>query len=231
MSMHSCTAYFSRALSGEKVMTHLNAAADVIGAKAWLCMGSDKHVIASTDKWASVIGRFASHEYTGEVGWRIGNDQTFISGSITFPIAPPIPIPGTIEFNISWGEFPPKASVFIFNSLDHLLSFLVKIANSVNADGLIVEPKRLPPVIADQRYARFREIGRTKTLSAIDWIIGLRYSDPQHVDLRRLGNNIFRQLEEDGFTVVAFSRQPFDFKRREDIVSLGLIEESFFAPR
>lgn len=228
MSKHSCTAYFSGPLSGAAVTAHLNSAADLLGARAWLRAARDRYVAANEAEWSLIQGSFSNHDYTGEVRWRISDGSISLDGAITFAIAPPVPIPGTVEFDFAWSEAGRKSRGLGFADLDRLLAFLLKIANAVGADGLVVEPKRLPPAVADQRYARFRAMARSRTLSSIDWITGLRRTDPQYPCLERVGDYVFRQAVEEGFAIAAFSSQPFDLVHDDALKTLAQIELAFF---
>jgi hypothetical protein len=228
MSKHSCTAYFSDPLSGAEVTTHLNLAAELLGARASLRVARDRYVAANDAGWSLIVGSFSKHDYTGEVRWRISDGSVSLDGAVTFPIAPPVPMPGTVEFDFSWSEAGGKSRGLAFADLDRLLAFLLKVANAVGADGLVVEPKKLPPAVADQRYARFRAMARSRTLSSVDWITGLRRSDPQYPCLERAGAYVFRQVVEDGFVMAAFSGQPFDLGRNDDLKTLAQIELAFF---
>ncbi len=229
MSKHSCTVVFSGVPSGSVAAAHLNSAAEVLGLKAWLQDAAGSLVPATETGWSALSAEFRSHEYTGEVRWRIGDKPPYLDGTITYPISPPVPIRGTVEFGFAWCETSKKQRVFGFCDLDALLAFLLKLANGVSADGLVVEPKRLPPAVADERYARFRRMGRTSTLSSIDWITGLRDTDPQYSCLQRVADRSFRWLTDDGFAVVAFFPQPVNLALSESRLAFAAIEQAFFA--
>ncbi len=152
MSKHVCTIHFSRPFSEGRLVENFCRAAEEVGGSSFFLKGKAP-LDLDLANLKHLMSQFSPYEYVGEVRWRIETRKKNLMGKLTYPIQSTIALPGTLEFEFAW--LTPETKTF-FDSLDELLRFLQRMVVAVDADSLIVEPKKLPPDIHDVRYKRFK---------------------------------------------------------------------------
>jgi len=222
VSRHVCIIHFTSPILEDRVVDNLRKAAEEMGGSAFFLRGKTQLDLDSTSL-RSLMSQFPPHEYVGEVRWGIEATGRRLLGRLTYPIQPPIAMPGTLEFEFVWSS--PAQKVF-FDSVDLLLKFLRPIAASVGADNLMIEPNKLPADIHDVRYERFKVSKDDKRLSSVDWVVGCRAADYPAL-LSALEAHGFSSIEGNGFVICAFAENPLDYSRPGDRELLKRIENAF----
>ena len=200
---------------GEPVARNLcdafSLAAEPLGFKAHL-MCDGQQLENSPENWEMLIRRFPDYEFSGEVTWLLVRDSGQLKGKVTWPILNPGGLPGTIEFNFNVGTPDKnKKNSFVFESVRSVIGLLHPLCVGASAVCVLVEPRRLPPEIAEHRYQQFKRLHGKKSLTCIDWIFGLRTDDSQFKGLWSSRERFVETENSDGFVIVALAPKPQDY--------------------
>lgn len=218
MSRHICIIHFSKNIEVERFVSCMSEASKVIRGKTLLYKGREE-MSMSRENLMKIMDQFPAHEYVGEVRWQIVVDKNKLGGKLTYPILKPHTVPGTLEFEFAWSS---PAKKVVFASLMEVLKFLQPLASSVLADNLLVEPKKLPPDIHDERYQRFKMSSEPGKLTSVDWIVG--YRKQARDSLAAIEDFALKKVERNGFKICALSDGPFDYAKETDRERLKLVE-------
>jgi hypothetical protein len=227
MSKHKATIWFKGNPNPDLLAESFGKAAEQVRMNLNLKTGGSLHPNGRA-AWADAISAFPSHEYTGQVSWAFQNDESSISGKVTWPIySPPSipPIPSTAEFDMYWRHSKvEKKKIYSFSDPEQTCRFLHSACFATSARSLCIEPSRLPPDIADLRYQRFQRLHSTVTLTNIDWIFGLRNDDEQCQRLDAVKDLFYRISASAGFTIYWITENPLNYDSPEDRNRLATIE-------
>lgn len=221
------TFWFRKTLMNETVIKGLNSACSLLRLDVnFLIKGHSKP--ASIRVWNEIYNGYKEYEYVGEAKWIMNGESGQLNGKIYWPIQNPGNLPGTVEFDFSWDEKKKSKrkdiSTYVFDDVELLLNFLHKLAASVSADRLLIEPARLPTDLLMSRYERFKRI-ENKTLTNIDWIFGIKSTDKQNQDFKEILNLIHKRTEVAGFVIYALTPNPLSYKSEDDIEFIKSVEE------
>jgi hypothetical protein len=205
-------------------MTGFARAAEEVQLTPTLLQSGELHPNSSA-AWGKAISSFSPYEYTGEVKWEFQGAAGAIRGRVTWPIASPVPIPSTVEFDMYWRHSKvEKKKVFSFFDPARTTRFLHSLCSAVAARALLVEPHRLPPPIANHRYQRFQRLHSAMTLPNVDWVFGLRSNDVQCQRLDATRDSFYLISQSGDFTLYMITENPLDYSSPEDLSRLASIE-------
>lgn len=224
MAKFISTIWFRESISIKKVVNGLAQAASRIQAEVSLIQSNERRD-NNESVWAELMSGFQRDEYSGEVKWQIHGSEGVIKGSIIWPIVNPGDLPSTVEFGFNFDSVQKnKLKTYTFRCPYLLLDFLMPICSGVKFYAMAVEPQKIPDDLAERRYEQFERLYGKCSLTSVDWIFGLRSTDPQSRQLSQHTELFEIKKQMSGLTLYCVKNEPLNYESEKDIKLLNDIE-------